>query len=51
MADITPRTTRVERMPTEQVMAGLERIRATARRVGGHSDPADYDTGLTTDDW
>ena len=51
VADITPRTTRVERMPTEQVLAGLERIRETARRVGGHSDPADYDTGLTTDDW
>lgn len=51
VADITPRVTRTERMPTEQFLAGLERIRETARRLGGDSDPADYDTGYTTDDW
>lgn len=50
VADITPRATRVERMPTEQLLAGLERIRETAHRLGGRSDPADYDTGYTTDD-
>lgn len=50
VADIVPRVERVERMPTDQVMAMLDRIAERARESDVKGDPADYDTGLTTDD-
>ena len=50
VADIVPRQVRVERMPTEQVLAMLERISSNWRDSGLESDPTDFDTGFTTDD-
>lgn len=50
VADIVPRRTRSERRSTEVVTAELAEISALARELGVESDPADFDTGLTTDD-
>jgi prevent-host-death family protein len=50
VADIVPRRTRSERRPTELLIADLTAISDLAARLGVSSDPADFDTGLTTDD-
>jgi prevent-host-death family protein len=50
VADITPRATRTESKPNEVFLGDLEQLRAAWRAIGDHGDPADYDTGLTTDD-
>lgn len=50
VADIVPRVARSERRSTEAVLAGLSGIAALAADVGVESDPADFDTGLTTDE-
>jgi len=46
VADIVPRAQRVERMPTDQVMAMLDRISDAWAGSGLESDPADFETGL-----
>lgn len=50
VADITPRRTRSERRPTQQLMADLHDIGELADRLGVTSPEADFDVGLTTDD-
>ena len=50
VADIVPRRERSERRPSELVLADLAAIGGLARELGVRSDPADFDTGLTTDD-
>jgi prevent-host-death family protein len=50
VADITPRNTRVESKPSEVFLRDLEEIAQTWREAGVRGDPADYDTGYTTDD-
>lgn len=50
VADIVPRTERSERRSTEVVMRELDEVRQLARSLGVKPDPADYDTGWTTDD-
>jgi len=50
VADITPRRTRSERRPSEQVLADLAEIEALAGTLGVSSSEEDFDTGLTTDD-
>ena len=50
VADIVPREERSESRPTELVLRDLEEISRLARELGVESDPADFDTGLTTDD-
>jgi len=53
VADIVPRQQRAERRSSEVFLAELEDIRLLWRELaerGVHSDPADFDTGLTTDD-
>ena len=53
VADIIPRTTRSVVRSSEVVMAELvelSELAARARAEGAVLDPADYDTGLTTDD-
>jgi prevent-host-death family protein len=50
VADIVPRRTRSERRPSELLLADLAAISDLARELGVVSDPADFDTGLTTDD-
>lgn len=50
VADIVPRTVRSERRSTEAVLAGLGGIAALAAELAVESDPADFDTGLTTDE-
>jgi prevent-host-death family protein len=50
VADIVPRRTRSERRPTELLIADLTAISDLAARLDVSSDPADFDTGLTTDD-
>lgn len=51
VADIVPRTTRSESRPTELLLADLAAISALAAELGVGGDVAEYDTGLTTDDW
>jgi prevent-host-death family protein len=50
VADIVPRRQRAERRPTEMLLADLAEISRMAAELGVTSDPADFDTGLTTDD-
>jgi prevent-host-death family protein len=50
VADIVPRVTRSERRSSEVFLAELAEISALAAELGVESDPADFDTGLTTDD-
>jgi prevent-host-death family protein len=50
VADIIPRRSRSERRPSELLLADLTAIRDLAAELGVESDPADFDTGLTTDD-
>jgi prevent-host-death family protein len=50
VADIVPRSTRSERRPTELLLADLAAISELAAELRVRSDPADFDTGLTTDD-
>ena len=50
VADITPRQTRSERRPSEQVLADLAEIDALAGELRVSSSEEDFDVGLTTDD-
>jgi prevent-host-death family protein len=50
VADIVPRRSRSERRPSDVLVADLAAIAALAEELGVDSDPADFDTGLTTDD-
>lgn len=50
VADIVPRRQRSERRSIGLVLGELETIAATAERLGVKGDPADFETGLTTDD-
>ncbi len=50
VADIVPRRKRSERRPTHLVLADLAAISQLAEELGVESDPADFDTGWTTDD-
>ncbi len=53
VADITPHARRSEVRPSAVVMAELAELAdgfRQARADGATFDPADYDTGLTTDD-
>lgn len=51
VADIIPRRTRTERRSSEAVLAGLAEVSALAEELGVETDPADFDTGWTTDDF
>lgn len=51
VADIIPRVVRSERRSTEAVLAGLAAISTLAAELDVESDPADFDTGMTTDDF
>ena len=53
VADIVPRRERQERRPSDVVYAELGDLSALAERLGvrGQTDPSDYDTGLTSDDF
>lgn len=51
VADIVPHEERSVTRTTESLLAGLAEVAALARRLGVETDPDDYDTGLTTDDW
>lgn len=50
VADIVPRRDRSERRPSHLVMSELQEISRLAGELGVNSDPADFDTGLSTDD-
>jgi prevent-host-death family protein len=50
VADIVPRAVRTERRSTEAVVAGLAGISALAAELNVESDPADFDSGMTTDE-
>jgi prevent-host-death family protein len=50
VADILPRRTRSERRPSELLLADLRTIGRRAGELGVHSDAADFDVGLSTDD-
>lgn len=50
VADITPRSTRSERRPSEQILQDLAEVSRLAARLEVESSPADFDVGLTTDD-
>jgi prevent-host-death family protein len=50
VADIVPRRTRSERRPSELLLADLAAISDLAAELDVHSDAADFDVGLTTDD-
>jgi prevent-host-death family protein len=50
VADIVPRRSRSERRPTDLLLADLAAISELAAELDVVSDPADFDTGLTTDD-
>jgi prevent-host-death family protein len=50
VADIVPRRTRSERRPSELLLADLAAISELAAELDVVSDPADFDTGLTTDE-
>lgn len=51
VADIIPRVVRSERRSTEAVLAGLGAISTLAAELDVESDPADFDLGMTTDDF
>lgn len=51
VADIIPRVVRSERRSSEALLAGLAEISALAKELGVESDPADFKTGWTTDDF
>jgi len=50
VADIVPHRERTPWRSTEAVVADLREIGRLAAELGVRSDPANYDTGLTTDD-
>jgi len=50
VADITPRQSRSERRPSDQVLADLTEIGELAERLDVTSPASDFDVGLTTDD-
>jgi len=50
VADILPRRTRSERRPTPLLLADLQKIAELAGELQVHSDAADFDVGLSTDD-
>lgn len=50
VADIVPRVVRSERRSTEAVLAGLGRIAELADELNVTSDPADFESGMTTDE-
>ncbi len=50
VADITPRVTRSERRPSEQILQDLAEISSLAAQLDVESSAADFDVGLTTDD-
>lgn len=50
VADIVPRESRSEAIPTEIVLEMLDDLARRWRESGVKSDPADYDLGYTTDD-
>lgn len=50
VADIVPRVTRSERRGSEVLLAELGELAALGRALVVPADPADHDTGLTTDD-
>jgi prevent-host-death family protein len=53
VADIVPRRERQERRPSAVVEQELEQVRRLASELGvaGSTDTADYDAGLTSDDF
>lgn len=50
VADIVPRVVRSERRSTEAVLAGLGGIAELADELNVTSDPADFESGMTTDE-
>ncbi|HYM46677.1 MAG TPA: type II toxin-antitoxin system prevent-host-death family antitoxin [Solirubrobacteraceae bacterium] len=50
VADILPRRKRSERRPSELLLADLRAIGERAGELDAHSDAADFDVGLSTDD-
>lgn len=50
VADITPRQSRAERRPSEQLLADLSAVTALAEQLDVSSPAEDFDVGLTTDD-
>jgi prevent-host-death family protein len=50
VADIVPRVERAEARSSEVFLAELEELRQMWDELGVRGDPADYDTGYTTDD-
>lgn len=50
VADILPRRVRSERRPSELLLADLQAIGRRAGELDIHSDAADFDVGLSTDD-
>jgi prevent-host-death family protein len=50
VADIVPRRTRSERRPSQLLLADLQAIGIRADALNVHSDAADFDVGLSTDD-
>ncbi len=51
VADIIPRVVRSERRSTEALMADLAEISALAKKLGVESNPEDFRSGWTTDDF
>lgn len=50
VADIVPRVERAQARSSEVFLAELQEIERLWDELGVRGDPADYDTGLTTDD-
>ncbi len=50
VADIVPRRTRSERRSSEVLGQELQELTEMAARLARSPDPADHDTGVTTDD-
>ena len=50
VADIVPRVLRSERRSTEAVLAGFGGVARLAAELGVESDPADFESGVTTDE-
>jgi len=50
VADIVPRVVRSERRSTEAVLAGLGEIAELAGELDVTSDPADFESGMSTDE-
>lgn len=50
VADVVPRVTRSERRSSEVLLAELAELSRYAREHEITSDPADFETGWTTDD-